>query len=53
MPLIPQNQEAEPDGSRAFEASLVYKSEFQDTPSYTEKPCLKKAKLSKECQALP
>jgi hypothetical protein len=25
-----------------FEASLVYKSEFQDSQSYTEKPCLGK-----------
>jgi hypothetical protein len=24
-----------------FEASLVYKSEFQDSQGYTEKPCLK------------
>jgi hypothetical protein len=25
-----------------LEASLVYKSEFQDSQGYTEKPCLKK-----------
>jgi Sec-independent protein translocase protein TatA len=24
-----------------FKASLVYKSEFQDSQGYTEKPCLK------------
>jgi hypothetical protein len=24
----------------AFEASLVYKGEFQDSQGYTEKPCL-------------
>jgi hypothetical protein len=30
-----------------FEASLVYKSEFQDSQSYTEKPCLKKKKNKK------
>jgi hypothetical protein len=24
-----------------FEATLAYKSEFQDSQSYTEKPCLK------------
>jgi hypothetical protein len=27
-----------------FQASLVYKSEFQDSQGYTEKPCLKKLK---------
>jgi hypothetical protein len=27
-----------------FEASLVYKSEFQDSQGYTEKPCLEKPK---------
>jgi hypothetical protein len=27
-----------------FEASLVYKNEFQDSQGYTEKPCLKKTK---------
>jgi hypothetical protein len=27
-----------------FEASLVYKSDFQDSQGYTEKPCLKKIK---------
>jgi hypothetical protein len=35
-----------------FEASLVYKSEFQDSQDYTEKPCLekpKKNKNKKEC----
>jgi hypothetical protein len=31
-----------------FEASLVYKSEFQDSQSYTEKPRLKKPKKEKE-----
>jgi hypothetical protein len=30
-----------------FEASLVYKSEFQDSQSYTEKPCLEKPKKKK------
>jgi hypothetical protein len=27
-----------------FKASLVYKSEFQDSRGYAEKPCLKKQK---------
>jgi hypothetical protein len=27
-----------------FEASLVYRSEFQDSQGYTEKPCLGKKK---------
>jgi hypothetical protein len=26
-----------------FEASLVYRGEFQDSKGYTEKPCLDKA----------
>jgi hypothetical protein len=30
-----------------FEASLVYKSEFQDSQGYTEKPCLEKKKKKK------
>jgi hypothetical protein len=30
--------------TREAEASLVYKSEFQDSEVYTEKPCLKKKK---------
>jgi hypothetical protein len=30
-----------------FEASLVYKSRFQDSQGYTEKPCLKKKKNQK------
>jgi hypothetical protein len=28
-----------------FEASMVYKSEFQDNQDYTEKPCFKKPKI--------
>jgi hypothetical protein len=31
-----------------FEASLVYKSEFQDSQGYTEKPCLEKPKKKKK-----
>ena len=31
-----------------FEASLVYKSEFQDIQDYTEKPCLEKQKQNKQ-----
>ena len=31
-----------------FEASLVYKNEFQDSQSYTEKPCLEKKKKEKK-----
>jgi hypothetical protein len=31
-----------------FEASLVYKSEFQDSQGNTEKPCLKKFKKKKK-----
>ena len=30
-----------------FEASLVYRCEFQDSQGYTEKPCLKKTKSKK------
>jgi hypothetical protein len=34
-----------------FEASLVYKSEFQDSQGYTEKPCLEnKTKQNKTKQ---
>jgi hypothetical protein len=31
-----------------LEASLVYKSEFQDSQGYTEKPCLGKQKKKKK-----
>jgi hypothetical protein len=31
-----------------FEASLVYKSEFQDSQGYTEKPCLEKQNKTKQ-----
>jgi hypothetical protein len=31
-----------------FEASLVIQSEFQDSQSYTEKPCLKKQNKTKQ-----
>jgi hypothetical protein len=31
-----------------FEDSLVYKSEFQDSQGYTEKPCLEKPKKKKK-----
>jgi hypothetical protein len=31
-----------------FEASLVYKVEFQDSQGYIEKHCLKKAKQNKQ-----
>jgi hypothetical protein len=31
-----------------FKASLVYKSEFQDSQVYTEKPCFKKPKKKKK-----
>jgi hypothetical protein len=31
-----------------FEASLVYKVEFQDSQDYTEKPCLKKQNKTKQ-----
>jgi hypothetical protein len=30
-----------------FKASLVYRVEFQDSQDYTEKPCLKKNKQTK------
>jgi hypothetical protein len=30
-----------------FKASLVYKSEFQDSQGYTEKPCLENQKKKK------
>jgi hypothetical protein len=33
-----------------FEASLVYKSKFQDSQDYTEKPCLEKPKTNKQQQ---
>jgi hypothetical protein len=33
-----------------FEASLVYKVEFQDSQGYTEKPCLEKPKPKKKNQ---
>jgi hypothetical protein len=32
-----------------FEASLVYKVEFQDSQGYAEKPCLKKKKKKIPC----
>jgi hypothetical protein len=35
-----------------FEASLVYKSEFQDSQGYTEKPYLEKPKKKKKILAL-
>jgi hypothetical protein len=31
-----------------FEASLVYRSEFQDSQGYTEKPCFEKPKPKKK-----
>jgi hypothetical protein len=31
-----------------FEASPVYRIEFQDSQGYTEKPCLKKRKQNKK-----
>jgi hypothetical protein len=31
-----------------FKASLIYKSEFQDSQGYTEKPCLEKTKKDKK-----
>jgi hypothetical protein len=43
MPLIPALGRQRQAISE-FKASLVYKSEFQDSPGYTEKPCIKKQK---------
>ena len=37
--FTPSTREEEAGG---FEASLIYKNEFQDSQGYTEKPCLKK-----------
>ena len=37
--FTPSTREEEAGG---FEASLIYKNEFQDSHRYTEKPCLKK-----------
>jgi hypothetical protein len=31
-----------------FEASLVYRAEFQDNQGYTEKPCLEKQNKTKQ-----
>ena len=39
--FTPSTREEEAGG---FEASLIYKNEFQDSHRYTEKPCLKKQK---------
>lgn len=33
---------------RGFEASLVFKLEFQDSQSYTQKPCLEKKKKNSD-----
>ena len=37
-----QEEDAGRSLSSEFESHLVYKSEFQDSRGYTEKPCLKK-----------
>jgi hypothetical protein len=44
----PSTGEAEAGGFLSFEAILVYKSEFQDSQGYTEKPCLEKPKKKKK-----
>jgi hypothetical protein len=43
----PSTQEAEAGVISEFKPSLIYKSEFQDSQGYTEKPCLKKPKKKK------
>jgi hypothetical protein len=40
-PLIPALRRQR-QANLEFEASLVYRVEFQDSQGYTEKPCLKK-----------
>jgi hypothetical protein len=48
----PSTREAEAGGFE-FEASLVYKVEFQDSQDYTEKPCLEKPKRKKKKKETP
>jgi hypothetical protein len=43
----PSTWEAEAGGFLSLKVSLVYKSEFQDSQGYTEKPCLEKPKKKK------
>jgi hypothetical protein len=46
-PLIPAiGKQMQVDFSE-FEASLVYRDEFQDSQGHTEKPCLEKQKTKK------
>ena len=42
MPLVPTLGKQKQVDLCELEASLVYKSKFQDRQSYTENPCLKK-----------
>ena len=48
MPLIPVLRRQRQANLCEFEASLVYKSKFQDRLQSFEKPCFKKPKKKKE-----
>jgi hypothetical protein len=58
MPLIPALERRRQVDIREFEASLVYRVEFQDSQGYTEKSCVnrerkKVIKKKKEPKAGP